>query len=146
MGIVIFGKTSVGMWSTVSPPNSTIRIDMTTKVYGRFRAIRTIWFMRRSAETRRCDLTILHRDRQAAPLFSFGDQGTDLGSTIETILQGAYLKIVFTHDPGGEWPCALLPVEISSRAFERQPVNMQNTQILHFRTERMVQHRTSLNS
>jgi hypothetical protein len=42
---VIFGKTSVGMWDTVRPPNSTIRMDMTTKVYGLRRAMRTIWFM-----------------------------------------------------------------------------------------------------
>src|SRR6185437_3403287 len=43
--MVILGKTSVGSLSTVRPPSSTIKIDITTKVYGLRRAMRTSWFM-----------------------------------------------------------------------------------------------------
>ncbi len=40
------GKMSVGVLRAASVPNSRIRIAITTKVSGRFSAVRTIAFMR----------------------------------------------------------------------------------------------------
>jgi hypothetical protein len=45
-GIMMFGKTPVGVWSSDLVPNNTIKIARTTKVYGLRRAMRTIWFTR----------------------------------------------------------------------------------------------------
>ena len=49
-GFQTFGKMSVGVFSAARPPKMRIRIAITANVYGRFRAMRTIAFMRARAQ------------------------------------------------------------------------------------------------
>ena len=74
----MFGNTSVGVLSTDFVPNNTIKIARTTKVYGRRKAMRTIWFMPEVCQKRFAVLSYGHSFHKGSVLLAEQDADSSL--------------------------------------------------------------------